>query len=145
MPRTPRIYQVSATYRNGETSTRHYQTPEAAEERRARFALGRPQAVGRAAYDAHVAAGTTPPRDVPLVTVTASHPITYPRAAGDPDRLAVPDSTISADLVLAFYAELGIDPLAVEALRIEGMAVAVEYRTDPSGKAAPGLWQVAIE
>lgn len=139
------MYRVAATYRNGETATRHYQTPEAAEERRQRFEAGRVQMLSEAHAADHLAAGTEPGRDVPEVTVTASHPITYPHAAGDLDKLDGPDGRMGRGDWEQFATALGLDPRRILSVTIAGDELAAEYQPDAAGKAAPKVWRVALE
>lgn len=144
MARIPRLYRVHAAYRNGDTATRHYQTPEAAEARRERFEQGRTPALSQEAADTHRANGTEAPRDVPTVTVTPSYPVTYPRALGDSLPFEIPDSLVAAEVFLAFIRELGISPEAFRSLRAEGNEILVEIDADKSKKHAPRTWRVEI-
>lgn len=144
MPRIPRLYRVRATYRNGEQATRHYQTPEAAAERRERFEAGRPQILSADALAkwAKEHPLETHPLDVPTVEVTPSHPVTYPHAAGDPARFDTPDSELPRAALDEFLLACGILPHAVTSLNFDGSGIVIEYSTDP--KRAPRPWHVNI-
>lgn len=144
MPRIQRLHRVRATYRNGEQATRHYQTPEAAEERRIRFAQGRPQVLSADALERHKTEhpGEPVPLDVPSIEVTASHPVTYPHAAGDPARFDVPDAELSRAALDSFLIECGVLPHAVTSLTFDGSGILIEYSTDP--RRAPNPWHVNI-
>jgi hypothetical protein len=138
MARTPRLYEVVATYRNGETAKRHYQTPEAAEARRERFAQGRPAMLNAAELAAHREAGTTPELDVPVVTVTPSYPIGYPDASGDLVKLGTPDTTMRRAPWLDLCDYAGIRSETVRSVSIVGDNLVFTYQPNP--KEAPLEW-----
>lgn len=123
MARIPRMYEVRSFSTVGEIKLRHYQTPEAAEARAERFRLADPTAI---------------------VSVTASHPITYPRPAGDPTPFDVPDSLINATKVEQFLELCGLKPSAVSLAMFTPAEVVLEYQPDSTGKRAPKLWRVSI-
>lgn len=142
MARIPRLYEVKATYRNGEVALRHYQTPEAAEERRARFLEGRPQVLSASHAADYAASGEEPPRDIPEVTVTPSHPITYPRGGTDAATLDIPDGTVPGWVITEMLQELGVMPEHFQTLTIEGNQVRVEL--DGGEGKPPKSWRVEI-
>lgn len=123
MARIPRLYRVRSRHGDGTAEVRHYQGPEAAEERRAKFEAADPLAV---------------------ITVTPSHPVTYPRPAGDPTPMDVPDSLVQRSVLDEFMLTLGILPKAVQLIMVTPSEVVVEFQPDPSGKRAPKLWRVSI-
>lgn len=130
MARIPRLYRVVSRHGNGAQDTRHYQTPKAADERRERFLIADPDAA---------------------VTVTPSHPITFPHEAGDAAMFDIPDTIIDQLEWRKFARLLGLDPMAVVAIHpapADSMIV-VEYDTATTpaqrGKHAPALWRVYLE
>lgn len=123
MARIPRLYRVRSFHRDGTAELRHYQGPEAAEERRAKFEQADPFAV---------------------ITVTPSHPVTYPRPAGDPTPMDIPDSLVERRVLDEFLLTLGVKPDAVQLVMVSPLEVVVEYQPDASGKRAPKLWRVSI-
>lgn len=123
MARIPRLYRVRSYHSDGTVEQRHYQGPKAAEERRAKFEQADPFAV---------------------ISVTASHPVTYPRPAGDPTPMDVPDSLVTRAALNDFLSMLGVRPDAVQLVMLSPQEVVVEYQADPSGKQAPKLWRVSI-
>lgn len=123
MARIPRLYRVQSRHRDGTTETRHYQGPEAAQERVDRFGFADPLA---------------------SIIITPSHPITYPRPQGDPTPLDIPDTLVSRKVVDEFLRQLGIEPGAVQLVMFSEQEAVVEYQPDPTGKRAPKLWRASI-
>ena len=121
MARIPRLYRVQVTQPDSKVRTLHYQTPEAAEFRKGVLEMEN--------------AGN-------IVTVTPSHPVTYPHPAGDATTFDIPDSLVDHLTVEAFVLELGILPGAVRAITFEDERISVEYQPDPTGKRAPKTWVV---
>lgn len=123
MARIPRLYRVRSYHADGTVEQRHYQGPEAAEERRQRFEQADPFAV---------------------ISVTQSHPVTYPRPAGDPTPMDIPDSLVQRSVLDDFLLTLGVRPDAVQLVMVSALEVVVEYQPDLTGKRAPKLWRVSI-
>lgn len=123
MARIPRLYRVRSFHRDGTAEHRHYQGPKAAEERRERFEQADPEAI---------------------VSVTPSHPITWPRPAGDPTPMDIPDSLVSREVVAEFLQQCGLKPEAVSLAMFSPEEVVLEYQSDPTGKRAPLLWRVGF-
>lgn len=123
MARIPRPYRVRSYHSDGTVEQRHYQGPEAAEERRQRFEQADPFAV---------------------ISVTPSHPVTYPRPAGAPTPMDIPDSLVERRVLNEFLLTLGIKPEAVQLVMVSELEVVVEYQPDLTGKRAPKLWRVSI-
>lgn len=122
MARIPRLYRVRAVHPGAATETRHYQGPEAARARADGFTLKDATAI---------------------VTVTPSHPVTYPHPAGDPTPLDLPDAIVSAAAVDSFLRECGLLPEAVKTAYFTEAEVVLEYQP-ANPKAAPILWRAAI-
>lgn len=143
MPRIPRLYRVLATYRNGETATRHYQTPEAANERRLRFEAGRPALLSEEAkleWETANPDATAWPLDIPTVTVTPSHPVTYPHAAGDASMFEIPDTVFDHVIWRTFLVMIGLSSDAeILSITPDGDGITVTYTTNP--KHAPHTWR----
>jgi hypothetical protein len=145
MARTERIWRVVATWPNGEVNRRRYLTPEAAEERRQRFAQGRRPTFSEAALAEHEANGTTPaPLEFPVVVVTPSYPVTYPKVAGDAATLPVPDASMSADYWGVLAQALGLAPDVIRNVEVYPDRLLVTYQPDPTEQAAPLSWVVEI-
>lgn len=129
MARIPRLYRARRVSLDGTVEQRTYQTPKAAEERRERMAQADPRAI---------------------VTVTASHPVTFPHAAGDAQTFEIPDTTVSRSTVNDFLRQLGIEPAAVQAVTVGDDTLLVTYdehhdKPAKRGKRAPRNWRVFIE
>lgn len=125
MARLPRLYRVRSAHRDGSVDRRHYQTPEAAEERAERFREADPDAI---------------------VTVTPSHVVTYPHEHGDAALLEIPDTAMPLAAWQIMAASLGVEPEAIESIHVSGDTLTVEYHRDPSKRGrAPQLWRVYLD
>lgn len=133
MARIQRLYRVLGTWPDGSTKVRHYQGPEAAEERRLRWLHE---------YSPHDGEDGTQP--ALSVVVTASHPVSYPHPAGDPTPMDIPDTLVDRATVDSFLLTLGILPAAVQVIMFSSAEVVVEYQPDPTGKREPKLWRASI-
>lgn len=124
MARIPRIYRVRSVHGDGRVEIRNYQTPEAAEERRERFEIADPFA---------------------SISVTASHPVTFPEPTGDLSPMDIPDSIIAEAKLHDLFEHLGIAGPFVVGISVAPGEVLVEYQPDLTGKRKPKIWRVGIE
>lgn len=133
MARLPRLHRVVGRWADGRTRTRNYLTPEAAEERRAKWA-------GELTDSEE-----GQPEPATEVVVTPSYPVTWPTVAAD--RFDIPDSTMTRAVADDLLARLGIRPDAVRSLTVTPNHIVVEYDPDPSkpGKREPQTWTVYVE
>ena len=135
MARLPRLHRVVGVWADGRTRTKHYQTPEAAEERRAKWA---------GELDATNMEGERPDYAV-KVTVTPSYPVSWPSIASD--RFDIPDGVMSRAGADDLLARLGVRPDAVRTVTVSREHIVVEYDPDPGkpGKREPKTWTIYVE
>ena len=134
MARLLRIHRVVGVWPDGRKRTRNYLTPEAAEERRARWS---------GELDTEDESGELP--TPAAVTVEPSYPVVFPRLDREP--FDIPDSVITRAAWHDLAARVGIKPEAVLSITVEPSQLVVEYdpRPDRPGQHAPKMWRVYIE
>lgn len=154
MPRIPRLYKVEAVYRNKDRSTFHYQTPKAANERAEKLREGRPQQFSEAALAAWKETafpGSELPLDIPEVTITPSHRVTWPHPSGDATTFDLPDGAIPKKAWLYLVALTGFDPERILRIEPDEDGLTIEFRPNPPAgqrdatSVAPKTWRLVFD